>query len=98
MSASESRTFLRLLPLIMGSMIPKNNKYWMLILELVDLGDLIITMMTFVYESKNREVKSYAKVTNQRINIAQSLGFKASMRFNNFFVGACRWISDNNYT
>jgi hypothetical protein len=43
-------------------------------------------MMTFVYESKNKEVKSYAYVTNQRINIAQSLMYKAAMRFNSFLL------------
>jgi hypothetical protein len=42
--------------------------------------------MTFVYETKNKEVKNYANVTNQRINIAQSLSYKAAMRFNYFLL------------
>lgn len=41
-------------------------------------------LMCFVYEQKNKEVKQYAKVTNQRINIAKSLTYKSNMRFNKF--------------
>jgi hypothetical protein len=42
--------------------------------------------MTFVYETKNKEVKNYANVMSQRINIAKSLIYKSAMRINNFLV------------
>ncbi|KAG5680291.1 hypothetical protein PVAND_009809 [Polypedilum vanderplanki] len=136
MSASESRKFLSFLPLIIGHLVPPNNKYWKAILDLADLCDLAMnpsfneaklkelrskiikcnnnvltliekplkpkhhlmthyvecikqsgplrTMMTFSYETKNKEVKAYANVTNQRINIANSLFYKAAHRLNNF--------------
>lgn len=41
-------------------------------------------MMTFGYETKNKDVKTYANVSNQRINLAYSLSTKAAMRFNEF--------------
>lgn len=41
-------------------------------------------MMTFSYETKNKIVKSYANVCNQRKNLAKSLCYKAAMRFNYF--------------
>ena len=40
--------------------------------------------MTFGYETKNKDVKTYANVSNQRINLAYSLSTKAAMRFNAF--------------
>lgn len=43
MSASEVKTFLYFLPLMLGPMIPQNNKYWLLILQLVDIADLALS-------------------------------------------------------
>lgn len=40
-------------------------------------------VMCFVFEQKNREVKAYSNVMNQRINLSFSLAFKSSMRFTN---------------
>lgn len=41
-------------------------------------------MMTFGYETKNKEVKTYANISNQRKNLPYSLSTKAAMRFNEF--------------
>lgn len=41
-------------------------------------------MMCFVFEQKNRQIKSYSKVMNQRVNLSVSLSFKSSMRFTKF--------------
>ncbi|KAG5685095.1 hypothetical protein PVAND_014296 [Polypedilum vanderplanki] len=136
MSASETMSFIFFLPLMIGHLIPKNNKYWKLILILIDITDAVMmssfdddtlkqlhakiiiyletyinlfgqnlrpkhhfllhyvdciynngplrTMMTFAFESKNREIKEYAKATSQRVNLAHSLSYKCAFRFNNF--------------
>jgi hypothetical protein len=42
MSASESRTFLRFFPLMAGHLVPRDNKYWKLILNLVELADMMM--------------------------------------------------------
>lgn len=42
--------------------------------------------MTFPHETKNKIVKAYANVCNQRINLAKSLAYKAAMRFNKFLI------------
>ena len=41
-------------------------------------------MMTFGYETKNKDVKTYANISNQRKNLPYSLSTKAAMRFNEF--------------
>lgn len=41
-------------------------------------------MMTFGYETKNKDVKTYANISNQRKNLPYSLSTKAAMRFNDF--------------
>lgn len=43
MSASEAKTFLYFLPLMLGPMIPSNNKYWLLLLILVDIADIALS-------------------------------------------------------
>ncbi|KAG5676299.1 hypothetical protein PVAND_006146 [Polypedilum vanderplanki] len=119
MSASESKCFLELLPIMIGHLIPTNNHNWKLILTLLDISDIVMRtsfneevliklresihsylkqyiklfgetlrpkhhfmlhyeecirkngplryMMTFVFETKNREVKNIRK-TAMRFN------------------------------
>ncbi|KAG5666043.1 hypothetical protein PVAND_017775, partial [Polypedilum vanderplanki] len=138
MSASETKTFLILLPLMIGHVVPEQNKYWKMIVTLIELLELTLqpeflesslrlleekiisyhsnylkliggnlrpkhhfithyiqcikqngpmrSMMTFVYETKNKIVKNYANVMDQRINISYSLSYKSAMRFNLFLI------------
>lgn len=65
---------------LFGPLKPKFHfllHYPQCILEVGPLRNL----MCFVYEQKNRQVKAYSNVMNQRINLSSSLSFKSSMRF-----------------
>lgn len=68
---------------LFGTLKPKHHfllHYNMLLLQVGPLRNL----MTFVFEQKNRHLKLYASVTNQRVNLSWSLMCKAAYKFQKF--------------
>jgi hypothetical protein len=52
-------------------------------------------LWSFVFESKNREVKSYATVCLQKKNLSLSLSYKARMKFSTFLLEHCNGFPDS---
>jgi hypothetical protein len=80
MSGSESRTFLRFTPLMMGHLIPRNNKHWQLILMLVELAD---TMMIAEFSEDNLQ-QLREQITSYNSKFVELFG--ATLRPKHHFV------------
>jgi hypothetical protein len=52
-------------------------------------------LWSFVFESKNKEVKSYASVCLQKKNLSLSLSYKARMKFSTFLLEHSKGFPDS---
>lgn len=68
---------------LFGFLKPKHHFLLHYIMLLLQVGPLR-NLMTFVFEQKNRHLKLYASVTNQRVNLSWSLMNKAAYKFQKF--------------
>lgn len=98
LSASEIKTFIHFLPLMIGhkmmdkqKLFPEYNlkpKHHLLLQydDCIKNSGPLRHYMSFSCEQKNRIVKKYSKVCHQRINLAWSLTYKCLMQFNSFII------------